>query len=72
MNKNTDNSIVQLASELRWKLGDNFHDKLTEGIYTDASLIAAQAVEEHGKKRNYTLDSKIDKIVTSKKWDSLL
>lgn len=68
MSKKADNSIVQLASELRWKLGDNFHDKLTEGLYTDASQIASKAVEEPGKERDYTLDSKIDRIVTSKTW----
>lgn len=68
MSEKKDNSIVQLASELRWKLGDNFHDKLTESLYTDASDIASKAIEMPGKERNYTLDSKIDRIVTSKKW----
>lgn len=68
MEKKTDNSIVEMATELRWKLGDNFHDKLTESLYTDASEIASQAVEMPGKERNYTLDSKIDSIVTSKRW----
>lgn len=61
-------SIIDLASELRFQLGDNFHDKLTEGIYTDAAEIASQAIETHDAPRNYTLDSKIDKIVTSKTW----
>lgn len=59
-------SIVKLATELRWKLGDNFHDKLTEGLYADASKIASSAIEMPGKERNYTLDSKIDRIVTSR------
>lgn len=62
------NDILSLASELRWKLGDNFHDKLTEGIYTDAAQIASRSVEMPGQKRDYTLDGKIDKIVTSKTW----
>ncbi len=61
-------SIINLASELRWQIGDNFHDKLTEGIYTDAAEIASQAIEHSTEPRNYTLDSKIDKIVTSKTW----
>ncbi len=68
MENKTENSIVELASELRWKLGDNFHDRLTESLYTDASEIASAAVEMPGKERNYTLDSKIDRIVTSKRW----
>jgi ferrous iron transport protein B len=61
-------SIINLASELRWQLGDNFHDKLTEGIYTDAAQIASQAIEKNDALRNHTFDSKIDKIVTSKTW----
>ena len=39
-------NLLNLAKELRWKIGDNFHDKLTEGIYTDASEIAAKAVSD--------------------------
>jgi ferrous iron transport protein B len=62
------NSIANLASDLRWHLGDNFHDKLTEGIYTDAADIASRAIHKNDKPRNYTLDSKIDSIVTSKTW----
>ena len=68
MEKKEKNAIVDLATELRWKLGDNFHDKLTEGLYTDASEIASQSIEMPGKERNYTLDSQIDRIVTSKRW----
>jgi ferrous iron transport protein B len=69
MNKEAEkNPIVELASKLRWQIGDNFHDKLTEGIYTDAAQIADQAIENKDKPRNYTFDSKIDRIVTSKTW----
>lgn len=61
-------SIIELAADLRWQLGDNFHDKLTEGIYTDAAQIASQAIENNDEPRNYTFDSNVDKIVTSKTW----
>jgi len=61
-------SIIAMASELRLKLGDNFHDKLTEGIYTDAAQIASRAIHTNNNPRNYTLDSKIDNIVTSRIW----
>lgn len=61
-------SIVKLASELRWKIGDNFHDKLTESIYTDASQIASRAIAQNDTPRNYTFDSKIDSVVTSRVW----
>jgi ferrous iron transport protein B len=65
-------SIVDLASDLRLQIGDNFHDKLTEGIYTDAASIASHAVEDSKESRNYTFDSKIDRIVTSKRWGFLI
>lgn len=69
MSEERENSeIVKLATELRWKLGDNVHDQLTESLYADASEIAKQAIEMPGKERNYTLDSRIDQIVTSKTW----
>jgi len=68
MENKKDNEILKLANELRFNLGDNFHDKLTESLYADASEIASQAIEMLGQERNYTLDSKIDRIVTSKKW----
>lgn len=68
MENRQNNSIIQLATELRWKLGDNVHDKLTESLYADASEIASKAIEMPGQQRNFTLDSKIDRIVTSKRW----
>ena len=61
-------SILDLAAELRWQSGDNFHDKLTESIYTDAAQIASRVVEVEDKPKNHPLDSKIDNIVTSKTW----
>ncbi len=66
--KTTKDNIIDLASELRWQIGDNFHDKLTESIYTDAAEIASHAIENNSAPRNYPLDSRIDKIVTSRTW----
>lgn len=65
-------SIVDLASDLRLQIGDNFHDKLTEGIYTDAASIASHAIEESTESGNQTFDSKIDRVVTSKRWGFLI
>lgn len=63
--KNIDN-IIELSNELRWQIGDDFHDNLTESIYADAAHIVTDCVQvEKGKKR-FRLDAKIDKIVTSK------
>ena len=67
-NKTTQNEIVSLANELRWSIGDDFHDKLTEGIYADAANIASKAVIADGQKKGFTFDGAIDKVVTSRTW----
>ena len=68
MNKNSIDNIIALSSDLRWKIGDDFHDGLAEGIYADASEIANGSVSIDNEKKRFRLDSKIDKIVTSKTW----
>ncbi len=65
--KNIDD-IIALSEELRWKIGDDFHDNLAESIYADASKIVEDAVTKDDKKSKFRLDAKIDKIVTSKIW----
>lgn len=68
MNKKNIDSIIALSEELRWKIGDNFHDNLAESIYADASKIVDDAVMTDNKKSSFRLDAKIDKIVTSRIW----
>jgi ferrous iron transport protein B len=58
--------ILEEASDLRWKVGDGFHDKLTEGIYTDASTITERAVIRDGENKNHHVDRSIDRILTSR------
>lgn len=65
--KSIDN-IIALTNDLRWQIGDDFHDQLAEGIYADASYIAQNSVISGDDKKHFRLDSKIDKIVTSKTW----
>jgi ferrous iron transport protein B len=65
--KNTD-QIINLAKELRWKIGEDFHDDLAEGIYADASKIAGTAVHYPNENKNLTFDAKLDRIITSKRW----
>lgn len=60
--------IVALTNELRWKIGEDFHDQLAEGIYADASEIAGQALVKSDQRKSFRLDRKIDTIVTSKTW----
>lgn len=66
-NKNIED-IIALSKELRWQIGDDFHDNLTEGIYADASKIVASSVTKDNEKSKFRIDAKIDKIVTSKIW----
>ena len=65
--ENKIDQIISLSNELRWQIGDDFHDNLTEGIYADAAKIVNDSVRNNESKR-FRLDSKIDKIVTSKTW----
>jgi ferrous iron transport protein B len=68
MNNNSIKSIIDLSSDLRWKIGDDFYDGLAEGIYADASKIANRSVSTENQNKRFGIDSKIDKIVTSKTW----
>jgi ferrous iron transport protein B len=62
----TSDDILKLASDLRWEVGDDFHDKLTEGIYTDAAAIADKAQKKANGKGNYHLDRALDQVLTSR------
>jgi len=66
MTKKNIDHIIELSNELRWQIGDDFHDNLTEGIYADAANIVKDSVHTEKGKKRFRLDSKIDKIVTSK------
>lgn len=68
MNKKNIDNILALSKELRWEIGDDFHDNLTEGIYADAADLVSNAVTKDNSKNKLKLDSKIDKIVTSRTW----
>lgn len=65
---NENNDILNLADQLRWGLGEDIHDKLTESIYADAAEIASETVVKDGKRSRTSFDTKLDKILTSKLW----
>ncbi len=67
MTKDLD-SLINYSNALRAEIGDDFHDVLTEAIYSDASEIASHVIISKGDEYHSTLDSKIDRIVTSKIW----
>ncbi|RXP61328.1 ferrous iron transporter B [Lutibacter sp. HS1-25] len=62
------NNILNTSNDLRWQIGEGFHDKLTEAIYADASTIAQNAVTKKGDVKKFRFDKSLDKIVTSKTW----
>lgn len=66
MEKDKTQDILESASELRWKVGDDYHDQLTEGIYADASRIFKRANITGNGDGNYNFDRTLDKILTSK------
>lgn len=60
--------ILQSARELRWDIGGDFHEKIMEALYTDASRIADRAVTYPDEKPRFDLDRTIDRLVTSRIW----
>jgi len=67
MTKNTED-LLQKAQELRWKVGGDFHEKITESIYRNASRIADRAVRREDQEQAFDLDRTIDRLVTSRIW----
>lgn len=65
---NTDKTekLLATAQNLRWQVGENFHESLMESIYSDAARIADRAVKVDDVKKKYDWDVKIDKLVTSR------
>ena len=60
--------ILETAASLRWEIGQDFHDKLIENIYTEAANLADRAVTRPDEKPRFDLDRSIDRIVTSRLW----
>ena len=60
--------ILQSARELRWDIGGDFHEKIMEALYTDATQIADRAVTYPEEKPRFDLDRTIDRLVTSRIW----
>jgi len=63
--KNTE-EILGMANNLKWELGMGIHDKIVSSLYADAAQIARKTVSMEGDKPAFSLDRKIDKIVTSR------
>ena len=57
--------ILSLANNLRWDLGQSFHDQLMESIFANATTIAKRSVITSTEKPLFSFDRALDKIVTS-------
>ena len=68
MKTNKIEDIIALSNDLRWQIGDDFHDNLAEGIYADAAEIVNTTVKTKDSERKLRLDARIDKILTSRLW----
>ena len=60
--------LLKTAQALRWEIGGDFHEKIMESLYTDASQIADRATTHPGEKPRFDLDRMIDRLVTSRIW----
>ena len=58
--------ILATASELRWEVGENLHDVVTESIYKDAARIADRSVSRAGEAPSFDMDRSIDRLVTGR------
>ena len=59
-------AILSTANNLRWEVGESFHDTLMESIYLNASDITKRAVTLPAEKETVSWEQKIDKILTSR------
>ncbi|MGR3809681.1 nucleoside recognition domain-containing protein [Jiulongibacter sp. NS-SX5] len=60
--------LFELSDDLRWQIGDEFHDNLAEGIYADAAEIVRDSVHHKKDPNRLRFDAKLDRVLTSKTW----
>ena len=58
-------TILSTANNLRWEIGEHFHDSLMESIYSNASTITKRAVTLPSEKETISWEKTVDKILTS-------
>ncbi len=64
--KSNKNSILATANNLRWEIGEDFHDTLMESIYENAASIAGKAVTMPKEKPKFSWEKNLDRILTSR------
>jgi ferrous iron transport protein B len=63
--KHNPNVVLTTANNLRWEIGENFHDNLMETIYANATAIAQRSVTTPAEKPRFSFDRSLDRIVTN-------
>ncbi|MBE0645623.1 MAG: ferrous iron transporter B [Bacteroidetes bacterium] len=66
--RNSAADIVAEAQKLRWDMGGDLHDQLTESLYAEAARISDRVVSrpDHAAARGF--DRTLDRIITSRIW----
>ncbi len=64
----TPEDVLRMAQNLRWEVGEDIHEHITEAIYTEAARLADRAVLRPDKEGRFDLDRAIDRLVTSRRW----
>jgi ferrous iron transport protein B len=64
-NQNSE-AILSTANNLRWEIGEQFHDTLMESIYSNASTIVKRAVTLPEEKSSANWEKTLDRILTSR------
>ncbi len=58
--------IINFADSLRWDLGENLHDSITESIFHEATIISSKTISSESKSVRTNWEVSLDKIVTSR------
>jgi len=58
--------IIKEADDLRWELGENFHDHIIESVYNEAGAIAAKVINQKEESKKFHFDQWLDRLVTSR------
>jgi len=58
--------IIERASELRWKLPQNFHDRWVEMVYAESARIASRNVVQEGETHRLTWERRLDTLLTNR------
>ncbi|GAB4570739.1 MAG: nucleoside recognition domain-containing protein [Anaerolineae bacterium] len=64
----TPDHLLSMAESYRAELGGEFHDRLMDSIYDEASRISQHAVVQAGQQGRFYFDRLLDRALTSRLW----